>query len=446
MSTNLTPHTKNRNNERNIQLTDQPVVSPRSGAVKNSLGNHAQSSSAREESTEINPADELIKLRYRLLDTAQALLSNEESEHNFCKCCRSPLPEVAYVVGQYDPVNQTSSFRGLIQCDSYACPVCAFRRSEVDRHELSVALAVAQKHDLFPVLITCTLRHHMGDALADTRAALATAFDDTFSGRWYINLQDEYLIEGKVKSWEPTFGANGWHPHLHVLMFMGMELAGSSLHKFESRLAARWKDKLQALGFDASEEYGIDVRTADSDIADYIAKFGREPLDRTWGADAEIAKSPIKKAQRDGLTPFELLACAAGEAEPLARLSSKLGIEDRDRLIARAGALYREYFRAFKGKPRLYWGKMKEILNLEQELKMFDEANPVEHTTEDFVLIPVDQWRKVLKLRNGRAELRALIRSGDAFATLTWLGQHNIEGIVSNQALERSARAPNDLQ
>lgn len=465
----------NLNNSRNTVLHGPPD-SCRAGATcpaaagpeKHLLGIIAESSSHAEKTDDPNPADELIKRRYRRLGRAAALLPDTR----LAQCSWREAPQAAYVVGRYDPDHQRSYFANLIQCDKPSCPVCGYRRAEQARHELSVALAQAEKGVFtkpvsrslrrssralgapgwvrrrrsyyFPLLITGTLRHHADDDLAGLKAALANAWDKTFSGRWYADLCAEYLIAGKTKSWENLFGRNGFHPHLHGLMFMAYELVGHSLDQFTDRLRQRWIDQLSKQGFDASWANGLDVRTAKSDIADYIAKFGREPLARTWGADAEVAMSPVKKSHFEGLTPFELLDAADGDKTALERLSVVLVGLDRDRLIERAGWLFREQYRAFERTAQIHWGKsLRAVLRIDEALAEFEQANPVEHNDEDMVLIERGpEWKKVLTLPDGRAELRAVIRSGDAFKVLAWLGLHGIAGIVSESALERSSARP----
>lgn len=430
------PKTNQRNNNRNISPGD-PSGFRASSAAGNPLGTYAQSSSTREELRNSNPRDNAKRARLRWQRRAQQLLPSERN-HVFGQCGHVPLPEARFIVGRYDPAGETSTYKGYIRCDSYQCPCCAYGRSEQDRHELSIALAQARKMDLFGVMITVTVRHHASDILAELREGLSEAFNSTFSGRWYNDLAAELGIKGKVKAWEATFGKNGWHPHLHVLMFLELELHGKFLDEFKSRLTERWLAKLAALGFDATWEHGLSVDTADSAIAEYIAKYGREPVDKDWGADAEMAKAPVKQADRDGLTPFEVLAAAAGDSEPLERLAAIYPADDRKKLIERAEALYREYFHAFKGKPRLYWGKLKEVLELDEALAEYAAANPVESEAVDMVLIDAqsDAHKKLLALPDGQADLLEVIRTGDVFKVMKWLADRKIDAIIPDTAIE----------
>lgn len=296
---------------------------------------------------------------------------------------------------------------------------------------------MVEKRGLFALLITATVRHHAGDDLKDLKQKLAKAWDRTFSGRWYDDLIAEYGIQGKTKSWEVTYGRNGFHPHIHSLMVMELELAGKHKDEFEARVKSRFIEQLAKLGLDATWKHGLTVETADSKIAEYIAKFGREPLERTWGVESEVARAAVKRAHKDGLTPLELLAAADGQDEPLARLSAILGITNRDELKRRAGALYRQVFAAFERTAIIHWGKsLRQSLELDQALLDFAAANPVLRDDVPMVLIaPGDDWKKVLALPDGRAELRAVVRTGDAFKVMVWLGRHGINAVVPEVAI-----------
>jgi hypothetical protein len=293
-----------------------------------------------------------------------------------------------------------------------------------------VALAEAAKRDYFPVLVTFTLQHHKGMRLDDLREALAKAFDSTFSGRWYMSLMDEYLIVGKAKFWETTIGKNGWHPHLHVLFFMRLELAGRSLTRFRSQITKRWLECLETRGYSGTWANAVDVRTGNSAVADYLAKHGREPLDPSWGIDSELALAPTKKAHQDGMTPFELLAAADGHAGALERFQLLTGVEGKHTAMQFAGRLYVEYFQAFKGKPRVYWGKLRQVLELDEALAQFEHDNPPkESDMQDVVLINRVEWAGVVN-QGLQAELLIMVGRGDRFKLHEWLVMKGINALV----------------
>lgn len=397
--------------------------STQSQASISSLGIHAESSSATEK-------------RLKLLDHAALLLPGER----IAECMRNFAPNREFIEGQHNPTSKSGHYAGLKLCESFACPWCAPFRSEIDREKLTATLVAARQAGLFPILVTLTVRHNRSDKLVDLQQGLTKAFDATFSGRWYADLVEEYGIQGKVKTWETTYGSNGWHPHLHTLVFMEFELVGAWVEEFADRLKTRWKSQLAKVGYDASWEHGIDVQTADSQIADYIAKYGREPLSAEWGVEHEMAKAPVKQANQDGLTPFELLAAAASVGTAaLAKLREKIG-ESVDSTIA--GQLFREYFYAFKGRPRLYWGSLLKKLSLKERwLAHFAAKDAEAGQAYTMVMLGRKAWKTVLE-KNLRAGLKLVLSVGNVIELSLYLDEHGIDGTITNEAWLRTGLLP----
>lgn len=162
---------------------------------------------------------------------------------------------------------------------------------------------------------------------------------------------------GFVRGLEVTEGSkghgNGWHPHLHVLWFVStaiVDVEGGEKEypeKLRKEIWPRWERALEKLGGSALEDYGLKVVTGDTYTAEYIAKYGREPREKRWSVEREIAKSNVKVAREDGRTPFALLEDAqSGDIE--------------------AALLFQEFAEAIKGRSQLHWSKgLKELLNVE---------------------------------------------------------------------------------
>lgn len=303
-------------------------------------------------------------------------------------------------------------------------------------------MAQAQDMGYFPVMLSFTLRHKNRDSLDELQKALRTAFNKTFSGRWYQEFKERWEVVGKVTARECTYGKNGWHPHLHILMFHRIEIAGRWCEVMQAEISARWAEKLKLAGFSASLAHGVDVRTADSDIADYIAKFGREPIGKAWGADVEVAKSNVKRAHNDGLTPFQILGAAAGISEDLIAVMRVIR-GDRATVRRKAGMLYSEFFYTMKGKARLHWGDMARILELDDALWRYEQANPEpERDTWAIALVETgDDWRAITGGKNGsdlRAELLGVCATRDAWKVREWLASHGITGGVPDAAFQRT--------
>lgn len=330
-------------------------------------------------------------------------------------CLKRPIPGIRSVKVMHSPSVSKSHYKNLQVCGSvWMCPVCASKITERRREELTSALRAS---DFQPMLITFTLRHHAGDKLVLLLKALMAAFDGFKSGNAWQRARKRFGWIGSIRSTEVTHGVNGWHPHLHDLVLLETPLTAEKLANFTDFLKTRWSMVLARQGRDATWEHGVDVRTGDNDIADYVAKFGRLPTVKAWSLEHELTKAPVKKGHRDGRTAYQLLA------------DSMAGDEI-------AGRLFIEYARAFKGKKQLVWSKgLRALLGLLDE-EMTDEEIAAESREAAFVLLflNLDQW-KVVVYNDLRAELLREASSGDRNQVVTWLAELGI-AVYDNEHFE----------
>lgn len=339
--------------------------------------------------------------RYALQSAARDLLPREA----VAKCMRRIIPGVERdaVSVLYSPSKEAAHFGGLQICKSvWHCPVCSAKISEKRREDLSTGLRnwsemyTAQNRRV--LLVTFTLQHDKGDDLSVVYTALKRARRLLVSGRKAKPFNNEYGIKGHVRSLELTYGVNGWHPHLHVLMFFDQEVP---IIPFEAAIKARWSECVQSAGRYASWEHGCDVRFSDADIADYVAKWGYEPK---WTPAHEMAKSGSKIGRRGGNTPMQLLS----------------DYLDGDQ---RAGRLWMQYAVNFKGERQLHWSKgMRQLLGLATEKT--DEELAVEQDEIAVILasLTVGAWRVVIA-NDARGELLEVASSGDVNRVQTFLAR-----------------------
>jgi hypothetical protein len=189
---------------------------------------------------------------------------------------------------------------------------------------------------------------------------------------------------GRVASLEVTHGVNGWHPHLHVLLFVGRVLSDYETDD----LKKNWVDQLFKVGLGENSKltdmmaHALDLRGGEF-AADYIAKYGHE---EQWGVTSEMARNTSKNAIDEHLTPFGLLASYMSDN-------------------ARSGALFREFANAFLGKRLLTWTPgLRKLFDLGDDDS--DEAAAAQPLPEEEFIgrLTPEQWKVVLE-RNARAEL-----------------------------------------
>jgi hypothetical protein len=322
----------------------------------------------------------VLRKRYVLQSEARKLLPDNR---RLDMCSRSVAPTFTAVKVAYNPKISNARFANLCRCESgWLCPVCAMALSERRRHELLNAVYAGKLRGLLPIHIIYTMKHQKGEELKQLLHILIKAFDRTNSGKAGVHMRAKFGFAGYVRTLEVTEGSkshnNGWHPHLHVLMFCAVAIADDDEDYAESVRAhiwERWSNALESHGGSALEEYGLRVKTGSTYTAEYIAKYGREPREKTWSIEREIAKASSKTAKEDGRTPFSLL---------------------EDALLGDIGAalLFQEFAAAIKGRSQMHWSKgLKDLL----EVDVLSDKDAISWGA-DYVqrlLIELDTWKEI---------------------------------------------------
>lgn len=293
---------------------------PETGGV---LGKETKSASTASETLNPDVLFSQRSRRYKLQRTAGSLL--QEEIPRLCQCgvrMRAGVTEVRVHQG-----DQGAYVKGLRRCGNvHCCPVCAARIAQTRRLEAITALSSWRAEGGTVSMLTLTLPHQRWDSLDQVLTALRKCAKYLNSGRGAIKgLLANYGYIGQVRSQEVTHGANGWHPHLHVLVFTQDDVP----EHVQDAIKARWEAAAIANGWAAPNwSVGADWRDG-RHAAEYVNKQG------TWGMAEEVTMSTAKRGN-GGRTPFELLQDAA--------------LDDRQ-----AAALFTEYARAVKGTRQQFW-------------------------------------------------------------------------------------------
>lgn len=338
--------------------------------------------------------DAALVQRFTLQAAARELLPRER----VASCMWRPIPARESIEVYHAPRTSSAHFGGLQVCGSvWCCPVCAVKVSERRRVELhggiETWLCAACGHRL--VLATFTLQHRPSDALGVVLGRLKVARRDLTSGRAAKAFNGRYGVAGSIRTLEVTHGANGWHPHLHVLLFLERDVAVESLR---DELGERWPQCVAAAGGYAGKA-GCDVRHSDRDIAEYVSKWGKQPR---WTTAHEMTKAVTKKGHESGRTPTELL----------------MNYVDQD---AAAGRLWMQYACTMKGERQLWWSHgLRKRLGL-VVVEQSDEELAVAQDEDAQLLgvLSLYQWR-VVRANDARAEVLQAARSGD------WMAVHEV--------------------
>lgn len=214
---------------------------------------------------------------------------------------------------------------------------------------------------------------------------------------------------GTIRSMEVTHGANGWHPHAHHLIFINNQ-SPDVIERLE-QLRDLWGKAVHSVGLGQINEHGFKLNNGDY-AADYIAKFGRES--KGWTVTHEMTKSHTKKGRAGSRTPFDLL---------------------RDYMAGdnRAGALFIEYAKAFKGVRQLYYSP-----DLKKRLGM-DEVSDQELAEDAFeekeIIGVLDQrlWQIALRT-NTRGEVLHYAEKGGFQAVVDFLERRAARMVAQDDA------------
>lgn len=130
-------------------------------------------------------------------------------------------------------VETCGSVSGCLRC---AAIIRAARAQEID----SWAKAhLATGGDL--VFVTYTLPHVASDELAVLLDGMRDSWTAMNSGQGSMKVRGRFAIRGFIRSYEFTYGDNGWHPHLHVLYFVD---GNGELHNEDSEPLAEMRSVL----------------------------------------------------------------------------------------------------------------------------------------------------------------------------------------------------------
>lgn len=352
------------------------------------------------------------KMRFKLQRKAQSILFNHQAEnfqdqYRVCWCHRN-MRDIDGRVGVIrKKTGDGARFSNLGTCGSvWHCPVCATKVAEARRNEANRGMVAWVKEKKGSVhLLTLTTPHTAEERLADNLAKFEEATLRFKNSKTYKRILLKYGSVGAITSREVTWGTNGWHPHIHMLVFAKPIVQGKEktyLDKDEAALfdlKSAWMDALAKVGLihlkKTSEDIGkiidvwnhaLDLRGGDK-AAEYIAKFGR---DERWGMSSEMTRFHAKVGIRKGawmddahFTPFQILEWAANG--------------DHD-----AAALFKEYAEAYHGKRMITWSPgLADRIGVDKKEKTNEElaeleANPLPEEQQVGTL-SFFQYRDLLK-------------------------------------------------
>lgn len=315
---------------------------------------------------------EMVVLRtakYSLQNESVKLLPTERVRF----CLRHRIDAAKGVQVRYNEKREQAHYANVQRCGSvWTCPVCAAQISQGRRQELQQGMENFQNQGGMVYLLTLTNSHHVGDnlmhLLQGQKKALAYLFGDRKSKEMFKSLGKV----GHITATEVTHGANGWHPHYHILLFFPTSIDVQTLRDF---IAVCWQNCCKKAGLKMpSADHGCDLR--EGKYADkYVSK---------WGLADEVTKGHIKKGNANNATPWDLLRLSEGGCE-------------------KSGYLFQVFAAAFKGKRQLSWSRGLKAL-LKVDVKEDEElAQVTEKDSLQVDNLAIEIWSLILRYQS-RAE------------------------------------------
>lgn len=278
-----------------------------------------------------------------------------------------------------------ANFSMVQYCGSvWECPVCsALIRNERARDvKLGVENWLKQAGGVY--MMTVTMRHHQNDGLADSLACITKSWRDITSRRAWKDLRAGSEIVGYIRSLEVTYGANGWHPHFHFLLFVEGEVNEEGAKVIERVVLDAWKAAVTKNGGKLPNEHGVDVRPVGKNSGEVAADYVSKVIDGDNVA-LELARSDLKEGgdlslvlgdEFGSVTPFELL----------------------DFTDARSERLWSEYRDAIKGKRSIFFTKdLRRMLGLQTEKTDDQIIEELQAVGELVAQVPADVYETEVK-------------------------------------------------
>lgn len=246
---------------------------------------------------------------------------------------------------------------GIETCGSARdCPVCAPNIYAARAAEIVKACTSHRGRRGLVLMLTLTVRHQGSNDLKWLSSKVSEAYRSMRRSRRFQRLwRDQLGIRWVIRGDEQNHGPNGWHPHLHVLLFVpeDSKLAEQAREAAKNKkplnartsdllypIYERWSERVEAVlgsAFVPTVERGVVVTVSTDD--EYIAKLG-----------LEVAFITEKRGRTDKhRTPWELLQDATDGDLP-------------------AQKLWREHSAAMLGRRQISWSRgMKQCFMVDEK-------------------------------------------------------------------------------
>jgi Replication protein len=282
-----------------------------------------------------------------------------------------------------------ANYSGLQTCGNPGCPQCGPKIAVERAADIALALTEHYSRGGRVILASLTAPHTRVQRLTDLLDGLGKAWASIRQNKVPRRLLKAHTV-GWIKRLEVTTGPNGWHPHLHALIFVDADTTDDQAAQLMASMYATWIARLKRLGLATDDQDDdlaahaldwkiLDLGQAHENVADYVAKT----------AALELASAGTKRARRArNRTPVQLLHDVSryGDAEDLAK--------------------WWEYEQAMRRKPHLLWSDGLRARLLGEQLPEVSDEEAAERNDGLGRLIGIigdPTWRRICSWVHGPA-------------------------------------------
>jgi hypothetical protein len=335
----------------------------------------------------------------------------------------------------HDGPEEKSAIFGARRCGAaWQCPTCARKQQMQDAiilHATNIGFrSIEKSHAVY--MLTLTVAHNDGNDLEDTRRKLAEAYRLVHAGRQiqearsktytrkrrgrgaFAVIRQGFDLAQTLRRVEVTQGANGWHPHLHALIFLRHDLSPRRLRALRWWYSLRWRAACTKAGLKPPTNANTVMTKAKKD-GEYLAKMGvlelagdfnkqgrcthcRQKVTTEWKRNRRTC---VKCGREVNRSPWQILADYTAHKT------------HRDR------RLWLAYYDGIAGARRLTWGRWDGSLDLR---KMFPVEKETTHqmTTANDITLDRAAWSQLSRV--DRTRLLDAHETGDKWEIRAVLG------------------------
>ena len=263
-------------------------------------------------------------------------------------------------------VNGRVYYQGLLKCGNiWRCPVCNYKITQRRQLEVFKYCDTWFKESKINKIsfITLTVHHTKTMTLKKTLELLIDEYRRLQRTKVYKRLKEQHGIIGFIKSLEITYNDNnGWHPHIHLLLFHSSDNIETLHQEITDLWIKREKTRASVKGQMCKEVFG------NKGISEYVTK---------WDTSKEMTQGSFKLGRGESITGFQMLKLlVANKFET-----------DLDR--KRTQGLFKTYCRITQGKHKISVSPtLKKTL---QEVVVMEDAKILEDEKSEELLLRIEQ-------------------------------------------------------